>query len=35
MIIGVIITGIVIGWMIGNYIFDKWLKDGNDECNRV
>jgi uncharacterized protein YneF (UPF0154 family) len=33
MIIIVITLGMVVGWLIGTYLLDKWINDGNDECN--
>ena len=33
MIIVVIISGIVIGWVVGNYILDKYINEGNAEIN--
>jgi len=34
MIIIVIILGMVMGWFIGAYLLDRWINDGEEECNR-
>ena len=35
MIIVVIISGIGIGWMVGNYLLDRWINEGNDDINGI
>lgn len=32
-LIGMIVGGILIGWGIGNYFLDKWIKDTQDEIH--
>ena len=34
MIIIVIILGMIMGWFIGACLLDKWINDGEEECNR-
>lgn len=34
MLISVIVGGIIIGWVIGNYLLDRWTKDGMEDSNR-
>jgi len=31
MIIIAIVSGITIGWVLGNYLLDKWVNDGMDD----
>ncbi len=33
MLIIVIITGIITGWVVGNFILDKWVNEGNEDIN--
>jgi uncharacterized membrane protein YwzB len=33
MLIVVIITGIVMGWVVGNFILDKWVNESNEDIN--
>ena len=33
MIIGVITVGMVLGYLIGMYIVDKYINEGNEEVN--
>ncbi len=33
MIAVVIIMGIVLGWVVGNYILDRWVNENNEEIN--
>ena len=35
MIIVVIISEIGIGWMVGNYLLDRWINEGNDDINGI
>ena len=34
MLIIVIVSGMIVGWGIGNYLLDKWINRGNDEVNK-
>lgn len=33
MLVGVIIAGILLGWVVGNLILDKWINSNNDDLN--
>jgi hypothetical protein len=34
MLIIVILSGFTIGWMIGNYLLDRWINKGMEDSNR-
>jgi F0F1-type ATP synthase assembly protein I len=33
MIVVVIVSGIVIGWVVGNYLLDRYINNTNEEIN--
>jgi hypothetical protein len=35
MIIGVIIGAMVLGWIVGNYVVDRYINEGNEEVNEI
>jgi uncharacterized protein YneF (UPF0154 family) len=35
MIIGVIVGGMFIGYIIGQYIVDRYINEGNEEVNEI
>jgi hypothetical protein len=35
MLVVVIVTGILFGWIVGNLILDKWVNDNSDDLNNV
>jgi hypothetical protein len=34
-LIGAIIGGMGVGWIIGNYLLNKWIDETNDEINTL
>jgi len=34
MLIIVILSGVTIGWIIGNYLLDRWINKGMEDSNR-
>ena len=35
MIVVVIISAITIGWVVGNYLLDRWINQNRDDINGV
>lgn len=35
MLVVVILTGILLGWVVGNLILDKWVNSNNDDINNI
>lgn len=31
MLVAVIVTGMLVGYLVGCYLLDKWVNEGNDE----
>lgn len=35
MLVVVILTGILLGWVVGSIILDKWVNSNNDDINNI
>jgi hypothetical protein len=35
MIVVVITMGMVIGWIVGNYLLDRYINEGNEDINKI